>query len=52
MRSARELADGDFRKSPRFAPDALEHDLDIVAVVEEVAAEVGAPPAQVALGNG
>ncbi|MBV2353850.1 aldo/keto reductase [Streptomyces sp. J2-1] len=50
IRSPQELADGDFRKSnPRFTADALDHNLSIVTVVEDVAAEVGGTPAQVAL---
>jgi len=50
IRSADQLADGDFRKTnPRFAGGALETNLRIVEAVEEVAADAGATSAQVAL---
>jgi aryl-alcohol dehydrogenase-like predicted oxidoreductase len=50
IRSADQLADGDFRKTnPRFAVGNLERNLRIVEEVEAVAAEAGATPAQVAL---
>lgn len=50
IRSTDQLAEGDFRRSnPRFVDGALELNLRIVDVVEEVAAEAEATPAQVAL---
>jgi aryl-alcohol dehydrogenase-like predicted oxidoreductase len=50
IRSVDHLPDGDFRKTnPRFLEGALEQNLRIVEVVEEVAAEAEATPAQVAL---
>ena len=50
VRSAGELAPGDFRRSqPRFAAGNLEHNLEILAAAERVAARHGATPAQVAL---
>ena len=50
VRSAGGLAPGDFRRSqPRFAAENLEHNLEILAAVERVAARHGATPAQVAL---
>ncbi|MCG6492959.1 aldo/keto reductase [Kitasatospora sp. A2-31] len=45
-----ELPEDDFRRSlPRFQQDALKANLALVAKVQEVAARVGATPAQVAL---
>ena len=50
LRSTAALADDDFRKqNPRFAAGNFEQNLRIVDVVEAVAREVGATPAQVAL---
>ncbi len=50
IRSVDALDDTDFRRTnPRFADGALEQNLRIVDVVEEVAADAGATPAQVAL---
>lgn len=50
LRSVDTLAADDFRRSnPRFTEDALAANLRIVDVVEAVAAEAGATPAQVAL---
>ncbi len=48
--SPADFQEGDFRTvNPRFARDAFDANRRIVAVVEEVAAERGATPAQVAL---
>ena len=50
IRSTDQLAEGDFRRSnPRFVDGALQQNLRIVEAVEEVAADAGATPAQVAL---
>jgi aryl-alcohol dehydrogenase-like predicted oxidoreductase len=50
IRSADELSASDFRRnSPRFAGDNFQANWRIVEVVEQVAAETGATPAQVAL---
>ena len=50
IRSADELDQADFRRSsPRFAGDNFQANWRIVEVVEQVAAEIGATPAQVAL---
>ena len=50
MRSLDGLADNDFRRlSPRFQDGAIDRNLALVAVVEAIAAEAGATPAQVAL---
>jgi aryl-alcohol dehydrogenase-like predicted oxidoreductase len=50
IRSADELDATDFRRSnPRFAGDNFAANWHIVEVVEQVAAEIGATPAQVAL---
>jgi aryl-alcohol dehydrogenase-like predicted oxidoreductase len=50
VRSTDHFDAGDFRlANPRFAPGNLEHNLQIVDIVEAVAAEVGATAAQVAL---
>ena len=48
--SADELDETDFRRnSPRFAGDNFRTNWRIVEVVEQVAAEIGATPAQIAL---
>ncbi|MBA0046102.1 aldo/keto reductase [Mycobacterium sp. NPDC050853] len=50
IRSADQLADGDFRKNlPRFSQQNLDTNRAIVGAVESVAAETGATAAQVAL---
>ncbi len=50
VRSAGQLPAGDFRRTqPRFAAENLEHNLQILAAAERVAARHGATPAQVAL---
>ena len=50
IRSAAELDDTDFRRrSPRFAGDNFQANWRIVEAAEQVAAETGATPAQVAL---
>ena len=50
IRSADELDETDFRRnSPRFAGDNFRTNWRIVEVVEQVAAEIGATPAQIAL---
>ncbi|MGH3724526.1 MAG: aldo/keto reductase [Mycobacterium sp.] len=50
IRSADQLADGDFRKNlPRFSQQNLETNRAIVGAVESVAAETGSTPAQIAL---
>ncbi|RLK47519.1 aldo/keto reductase [Microbacterium telephonicum] len=50
IRSVDTLAESDFRRqNPRFAGEALEQNLGIVTVIEKVAGEVDATPAQVAL---
>jgi aryl-alcohol dehydrogenase-like predicted oxidoreductase len=50
IRSADDFEDGDFRKSnPRFVGDNFEHNLRVADEVRQLAAEVGATPAQVAL---
>lgn len=50
IRSVDTLDEKDFRRSnPRFADGALDANLAIVEVIERVAAEAGATPAQVAL---
>jgi aryl-alcohol dehydrogenase-like predicted oxidoreductase len=50
VRSTADLDETDFRRNnPRFAPGNLEQNMRIVDAVEDVAAEVGATPAQVAL---
>ena len=47
---AAHVADGDFRKSvPRFAPDALAHNLALVDLLKRVAEARGATAAQIAL---
>ena len=48
--TASDVAEGDFRKSvPRFAPDALAHNLALVDLLRRVADARGATPAQIAL---
>ncbi|MDJ1114990.1 aldo/keto reductase [Microbacterium dauci] len=50
IRSVDSLAESDFRRAnPRFAGEALDVNLAIVAVIERIAAEADATPAQVAL---
>ncbi|MUM16850.1 aldo/keto reductase [Mycobacterium sp. CBMA271] len=50
IRSADQLADGDFRKNlPRFSQENLDTNRGIVGAVESVAVETGATPAQIAL---
>jgi len=50
IRSVDQLDDADFRKhNPRFTPENLRQNLRIVDRVEQIAAELGATPAQVAL---
>jgi aryl-alcohol dehydrogenase-like predicted oxidoreductase len=50
IRSADELDEADFRRtSPRFAGDNFTTNWRIVEVVEQVAVETGATPAQIAL---
>lgn len=50
IRSRDELPDTDFRKtSPRFSDENFEHNVRSAAQVREIADEVGATPAQVAL---
>jgi aryl-alcohol dehydrogenase-like predicted oxidoreductase len=50
IRSVDGLAEGDFRRAnPRFAGEALDANLAIVAVIERIAAEADATPAQIAL---
>jgi aryl-alcohol dehydrogenase-like predicted oxidoreductase len=50
IRSRDDLEDGDFRASnPRFVGENLEHNLRIVSEIEEVATELDATAAQVAL---
>jgi len=50
FKSPDELDEGDFRRSgPRFQGEALEHNLRLVAKVEELAAEKGCTPGQLAL---
>jgi aryl-alcohol dehydrogenase-like predicted oxidoreductase len=45
-----DLEDGDFRKTnPRFAGENFEHNLRVADEVRQIAEEVGATPAQVAL---
>ncbi|RBQ17558.1 aldo/keto reductase [Spongiactinospora rosea] len=48
--SADDLAADDFRRTaPRMAPDAIEHNLALVAEVRAIADEAGCTPAQLAL---
>jgi aryl-alcohol dehydrogenase-like predicted oxidoreductase len=50
IRPVNDLEDGDFRKTnPRFADENFEHNLGVAEEVRQIAAEVGATPAQVAL---
>ena len=50
IRSADGFAEGDFRGYlPRFQGENLEHNLELVAQVEELAAEKGRTPGQIAL---
>ena len=50
IRSADDLDERDFRRrGPRFQEENLRRNLELVAVVEELAAEKGATPSQVAL---
>ena len=50
FRSPQELADDDFRRTgPRFNGENLERNLDLVAKVEDLAAEKGCTPGQLAL---
>jgi aryl-alcohol dehydrogenase-like predicted oxidoreductase len=50
IRSRDDLEDGDYRRnSPRFQAENLERNLELVAIVEEIAAGRRATPAQVAL---
>jgi len=50
IRSADDLDERDFRRrGPRFQEDNLQQNLELVREVEEVAAEKGATPSQVAL---
>jgi aryl-alcohol dehydrogenase-like predicted oxidoreductase len=50
IRSTDEFDDSDSRKNnPRFSGENFDHNLRTVQIVEEIAAEMGATPAQVAL---
>ena len=50
IRSADDLDERDFRRrGPRFQEENLRQNLELVAAVEELAAEKGATPSQVAL---
>jgi aryl-alcohol dehydrogenase-like predicted oxidoreductase len=50
IRSPGDFEDGDFRKTnPRFQGENFDHNLQIAEEVQQVAAEAGATPAQVAL---
>ena len=50
IRSVDELDERDFRRrGPRFQEQNLEHNLELVSVVEALAAEKGAKPSQIAL---
>ena len=50
IRSADDLDERDFRRrGPRFQEDNLRRNLELVRIVEEVAAEKGATPSQIAL---
>jgi aryl-alcohol dehydrogenase-like predicted oxidoreductase len=50
IRSLDDIEDGDYRRnSPRFQAENLERNLELVAIVEEIAAGRRATPAQVAL---
>jgi aryl-alcohol dehydrogenase-like predicted oxidoreductase len=48
--SAEQVAQGDFRGTlPRFQEDAFAHNLQLLALVKQIAADKGATPAQIAL---
>ncbi|HEX4527502.1 MAG TPA: aldo/keto reductase [Gaiellaceae bacterium] len=50
IRSVDDLPESDFRRrGPRFQGENLQHNLDLVARVEEIAAERGVTPSQLAL---
>lgn len=50
LRSEDDLEEGDFRRNmPRFQGENLEHNLELVRVVETLAADKGCTPAQLAL---
>jgi aryl-alcohol dehydrogenase-like predicted oxidoreductase len=50
LRSVDDLAEGDWRRnSPRFSAENFQRNLDLVKQVEELGAEKGATPAQLAL---
>jgi aryl-alcohol dehydrogenase-like predicted oxidoreductase len=50
FKSPEDLDEGDFRRNgPRFQGQALEHNLRLVAKVEEIASEKGCTPGQLAL---
>ena len=50
IQSLENIGDGDFRKSnPRFEGENFEHNLRVADEVRQIAAEVGATPAQVSL---
>jgi aryl-alcohol dehydrogenase-like predicted oxidoreductase len=50
IRSVDELDERDFRRrGPRFQEENLQHNLELVSVVEALAAEKGAKPSQIAL---
>ena len=50
IRSPEDLAEGDWRRmNPRFQGDAFEHNLELVRRIENLAADKGCTPAQLAL---
>jgi aryl-alcohol dehydrogenase-like predicted oxidoreductase len=50
IKSVDDLAEDDFRRNdPRFQGENLQHNLDLVAIVEELAAGKGVTPAQLAI---
>ena len=50
IKSIADLSESDFRRrGPRFQGDNFQHNLDLVAKVEEIAAERGVTPSQLAL---
>src|ERR687883_1245479 len=50
IKSPDDLDEGDFRRmSPRFKREAFERNMELVRIVEELASDKGAEPAQVAL---
>jgi len=50
IKSVDDLSDSDFRRrGPRFQGENFQHNLDLVAKVEEIAAERGVTPSQLAL---